>query len=244
MDNNVYIMLSRQLALFRDMDVTANNIANANTTGYNAEHVLFSSFLTKDVNQGVKNPMSFAHDVSSFRRTESGAMYVTGNQLDMAIQGGKTYFMVETPLGTRYTKAGNFQLDGSGMLVTSEGYPVLDNSGQRIAFPENVQDVQVGEAGNVKVNGEDFTTLGLATFENEQVLERLNARLFKSDIAPDPTSTEARVVQGMLESSNVQPMIEMTHMIDISRSVAGTAKYIEMIYDLERKAASTWAKQA
>src|SRR4051812_9350277 len=107
MDNNIYIMLSRQMTLFRDMDVTANNIANTNTTGYSAEHILFSSYLTKDVNRGDRNSMAFAHDVSTYRDTESGPMKVTGNDLDMAIQGDG-YFTVETPLGTRYTRAGNF----------------------------------------------------------------------------------------------------------------------------------------
>src|SRR5258708_5552303 len=111
MDNSIYVTLSRQLALFRDMDVTANNIANANTTGYNAEHIMFDSFVTKDANQGDRNPVSFANDVATYRNIENGSMQITGNDLDLAIQGNG-YFIVETPLGTRYTRAGNFQVSG------------------------------------------------------------------------------------------------------------------------------------
>ena len=241
MDNGIYITLSRQLALFRDMDVTANNIANANTTGYSSEHLLFTSYLKKDINQRVTNPMAFAHDISTYRNTNTGSMKATGNALDLAIDGD-AYFSVETPLGTRYTRAGNFQVDPDGTLMTAEGYPVLDNAGQRITFPEDTLDIQIGSAGNISVNGAEFAVLGVLEFENPQLLERLSGTLYKSEVLPQPTET-ARVLQGTLENSNVQPMREMTHMMDVSRSVGSTAKLIETIYDLERKAASVWAKQ-
>lgn len=241
MDNGIYIMLSRQLALFRDMEVTSNNIANANTTGYNAEHMLFTSYLAKDINQGVSNKMAFAHDISTYRNTENGIMKVTGNQLDFAIQGSG-YFAVETPLGTRYTRAGNFQLDAQGVLATADGHPVLDNAGQRITFPEDVTDIEIGETGTLKVNGEEFSTMGVYEFDNEQLLERLDGRLYKAEITPTISET-SRVMQGTLESANVQPVIELTRVIDISRSVGSTAKFIETMYDLQRKTANVWAQQ-
>jgi flagellar basal-body rod protein FlgF len=241
MDNSVYITLSRQTALLREMDVTAGNIANTNTTGYGAEHIVFSSYLTKDVNQGQTNPMAFAHGVYSYRDTENGPIKATGNPLDLAIQG-QGYFAVETPLGTRYTRAGNFQVDTSGTLVNAEGYPVLDNSGQQIQFPEDAVSIEVGEAGNVKVNSEDFATIGVMQFENEQLLERLNGSLFASDIQPLPAEG-ARVLQGSLEGANVQPVLELTHLIKVSRAMESTAKFVETIYDLQRKTANAWAKQ-
>src|SRR5689334_8850044 len=111
MDNGLYVAIQRQLALFRDMDVTANNIANANTVGFNSEHMLFNEYLVKDINQKVQNPMAFPNDVATYRDTQTGTMQVTGNALDIAING-KAYFAVETPLGIRYTRAGNFQIDG------------------------------------------------------------------------------------------------------------------------------------
>jgi len=234
-------MMSRQLALFRDMEVTANNIANSNTTGYSAEQLLFTSYITKDINQGKTNPMSFAHDISSYRNTENGPMKVTGNSLDFAIQG-KGFFSVETPLGVRYTRAGNFQLDSEGTITTVEGYAVLDNSNKRITLPEDVSDIELGEKGALKVNGEDFATLGIYEFDNEQLLERLGNRLYKSEITPK-TSDESRVLQGTLENANVEPIVQMTHMIDVSRSVGGTARFIEVIYELQRKASTTWAQQ-
>lgn len=241
MDNSIYITLSRQLALFRDMDVTSNNIANTNTTGFNAEHMLFNAYLTKDVSQRKENPMAFDYDIATYRDITGGPIHATGNQLDLAIQGNG-FFSVDTPLGKRYTRAGNFQVDGNGTLVTAEGNAVFDTNGQRITFPPEAENIKIGEAGNVSVNGEEFTNIAIYQFENPQLLERLNGALFRSEIDPQ-IATQAKVVQGALEGSNVQSVVELTHMIDVSRSVASTAKFIETMYDMQRKAANTWAQQ-
>lgn len=242
MDNSVYITLSRQLALFRDMDVTANNIANTNTTGYSSEHILFNSYLTKDVNQKSRNEMAFAYDISSYHDFDSGPIKATGNPLDLAI-ASDGFFAVETPLGVRYTKAGNFQIDGSGTLVTASGNPVLNDGGQHITFTQEARDIKVGSIGNISVDGQEFATLGIYKFANPQLLERLDGAMFKSEVAPE-SATDAKVMQGALSGANVKPVIELTHMIDVSRSVANTAKMIETMYDLQRKSANTWAQQA
>lgn len=242
MDNSVYITLSRQLALFRDMDVTANNIANTNTTGYSSEHILFNSYLTKDVNQKNRNDMAFAYDVSSYHNLENAPIHATGNQLDLAI-ASDGFFSVETPLGVRYTRAGNFQIDGSGTLVTAEGNPVLGNNGQHIVFTPETQDIKVGEAGNISADGAELATIDVYKFSNPQLLERLDGAMFRSEIIPE-ILTDAKVVQGALAGANVKPVLELTHMIDVSRSVANTAKMIETMYDLQRKSANTWAQQA
>lgn len=242
MDNGVYITLSKQLALFQEMDVTANNIANANTTGYGSEHILFTSYLSKDVNKGDKNPMSFAHNISTYRDTQGGPVKTTGNALDVAING-EAYFAVETPLGTRYTRAGNFQISNDGTLTTPEGYPVLDISNQHITFDESARDIDIGGAGNIKVDGADFTTLNLVQFSNPQLLERLSGSLFKSDVAPAPAEN-ATVVQGALEGSNVSAVSELTHMINVSRQVTTTSQMMSILFDLEGKTADTWAQQA
>lgn len=242
MDNSVYITLSRQLALFRDMDVTANNIANSNTTGYSSEHILFNSYLTKDINQKNRNDMAFAYDISSYHNLENGRIQATGNPLDLAI-ASDDFFAVETPLGTRYTRAGNFQIDASGTLVTANGYPVLGNNGQVITFAPDARDIVVGATGAISVNGIEFAVIDTYRFSNPQLMERLDGALFKSEVEPE-ISDDAKIVQGALSASNVQPIIELTHMIDVSRSVANTAKFIEAMYDLQRKTANTWAQQA
>ncbi len=239
MDNGVYIALSRQLALFRDMEVTAGNIANANTTGYQSSHLMFTSFM---VNDAKGTNMNFAHDISTYRNTDKGSFQVTSNPLDVAIKG-KGYFTVETPLGVRYTRGGNFQVDANNTLVSAEGYPVLDQNNQRIVFAEDAgNNIAIGSGGNISVNGEEFANIGVVEFENEQLLERVGDRLFATDSTPT-ISTASEVLQGTLESSNVQSVRELTHMIDVSRGVSSTAKLIEVIYDLQRKNAATWTRQ-
>jgi len=242
MDNSVYVSLSRQLMLFRDMDVTANNIANANTTGYSAEHILFNSYLTNDNNDGDINKVAYASDVSTYRNTETGGLRATGNDLDVAIQGNG-FFVVQTPLGKRYTRSGNFQIDGSGTLTTSEGYPVLDSSNSNIVLPDNTTNVEIGSVGNIKVNGNDFGTLGVVQFENPQFLERLSGKLFKSDV-DGQTASNFSIAQGMLESSNVQPVSELTHMMTLTHAVTDTAQFIAIVNDLQRKASNAWAAQS
>lgn len=242
MDNSIYVTLSRELALFRDMDVAANNVANANTTGYNAEHILFNTYVTKDISQGQRSTLDFATNASTYRDMRNGPIRLTGNDLDVAIQGDG-YFTLDTPLGERYTRAGNFQIDGAGTLVSSEGYPVLDATGQHISMPENATSIQIGEFGNIKVNGEDLGSFGIAQFDNPQLLERLSGTLFKSDVTPTP-GENFRVAQGALESSNVQPVTELTHMMTLTHATADTAKFIEVVYDLERKASNTWTQQS
>ena len=243
MDNSIYVSLSRQLTLFRDMDVTANNIANANTTGYSAEHILFNTYLTKDDNDGERNPLAFANDISTYRNTENGSLRPTGNDLDVAIQGNG-FFVVQTPLGKRYTRSGNFQIDGSGQLATAEGYPVLDNTGQAISMPDNTTSIEIGSIGNIKVNGNDNGNLAVVQFANPQLLERSTGKLFKSDIEGQPATTDFRVAQGMLENSNVQPVSELTHMMTLTHAVTDTAQMIAIVYDLQRKASNAWAAQS
>ncbi len=243
MDNGIYIALSRELALFRDMAATTNNIANANTTGFQAEKIVFSELLKKDNNLGDRNNMAFANDVSSYRYVQDGSRRVTGNPLDVAIEGSG-YFMVDTPLGTRYTRGGNFSLDANGTLINPEGFPVLDNTGQHIDFAPDAKDIQIGQAGNISVDGADFSTIGVAQFENPQLLTQTAGGLYKSEIEPHVADEdEVKMSQGTLENANVQPVIELTHMIDVSRNVSSTAKYIETIYDLQRKTTNAWTQQ-
>ncbi len=237
MDNGIYIALSRQTGLFRKMDMVANNIANVDTTGFQSENIMFTDYL---VNDGNRRKMAFTQDIASYRNTQTGPMRATGNALDFAIQG-PGYFMIETAQGVRYSKAGNFQLDGNGVLVNAEGFPVLDDAGQRIEFAEDDRVIAVGEAGNISVNGEERANLGVVEFTNQQNMTQEFGTLLRADEAPQ-LAEGSRVMQGVLEKSNSEPVLQMVEMIKTSRAVGNTAKYIEVMYDLQRKANSAYAK--
>lgn len=236
MDNSIYITLSRQTALFRDLEVSANNIANANTTGYNAEKLIFSAYLNKDN----KNKDAYANDVSDYRDLSKGAVRMTDNPFDLAITG-PGYFQVETPFGTRYTKAGNFQIDAVGTLMTTQGYPVLGNDGGRITIPESAKRIVINGAGQIMADGNDVGQVGLAEFADEQKLERMGDTMFRAKDTPLPAD-KSRILQGGIESSNVNAVAELIRVQEISRSVGNTAKFIESMYDLERKTSSTYTK--
>lgn len=241
MDNSIYVTLSRQLTLFRDMDVTANNIANMNTVGYNTEKLAFDDYLVEaDIDGKPGQKVAYTRDPLSYRDTNNGPLKTTGNPLDLAISG-PGYFIVDTPLGQRYTKAGNFMIDGQGTLVTPQGYPVLSNAGDVIAFPDDTTDVQVNDQGIITANGDEIGQVGVVEFANEQAMKRLGNNLYSSDAQPMEQQT-ARVVQGALEQSNVQGVSELVRVVQLQRSVASTAKFVEVMYDLQRKVTNTYAK--
>lgn len=238
MDNSIYIALSRQVALFNDMEVSANNIANAATPGYNAQKLIFSDYLVKD--NARKD--AYANDVTAYRDTAKGSIRMTDNPFDLAITG-PGYFLVETPYGTRYTKAGNFQIDANGILMTTEGYPVLGNDNGNITIPDGVKHVVINGLGQITADGADVGQVGMVEFKNEQKMERLGSLLYNSKEEPVPAES-SRLIQGGLESSNVSAVSELVRVQEVSRSVANTQKFIETMYDLQRKAANIYAKNA
>jgi len=237
MDNSIYITLSKQMGMFRDLEVSSNNLANVNTAGFNAEKMMFADFLVKDT--GRKD--AYADDPLTYRDTANGSMKLTGNTFDVAING-RAYFQIQTPLGTRFTRAGNFQVDPNGTLVTVDGNPVLGADGGQITLPDNVQNVAINGSGQISADGNDVGQIGMMEFTDEQAMTRLGSNMYTSAETPLP-SDSARMVQGAIESSNVSAISEMTRVMQLSRNVGNSAKFIESMYDLERKMGTTYAKQ-
>lgn len=238
MDNGIYIAVARQMALFRDMDVTASNIANLDTSGYQSEHMMFEKYLVNDL---AGSNMNFANDSATYRDTTQGSLRVTDNTLDLAIKGDG-YFAVSTPLGQRYTRAGNFRLNDAGALVTHEGFQVLDTNGNPIVFESTTGEVIVGSGGEITVDGTALTTVGVMKFDNPALMERHGAQLYSSEATPT-LSTNSEVVQGALETSNVNGIEQLTHMMKVKRGTSSTAKYIEVMYDLQRRTTNAWTQQ-
>jgi flagellar basal-body rod protein FlgF len=242
MDNGIYIALSRQMILFRNLEATANNIANVNTTGYQSERLLFDDYLVND-GRKLGSKMAFTRDPISYRDTTKGGMVTTANTFDLAISG-PGYFQIETPLGPRYTRAGNFQLNAEGTLVTMDSYPVLSADGGQIVIPDNVKNIEVNGAGEIITeNNELIATIGMVEFNNEQDMERVGNTLYKSD-QEALAAQQSKMLQGVLEGSNVNGVTEIVKVIQTNRYTADTAKMIETMYDLERRTSNTLARPA
>lgn len=237
MDNAIYIALSKQAAQFRQMAVISNNLANMNTTGFNRELMVFDDYLVPDA---ARRKSAFANDIATWRDTKQGSLVTTGNVLDMAIEGD-SYFVVDTPQGERYTKAGNFQINPDGILVTQEGYTVQGEGGAPIQFQEEDNNIEVIEEGFILADGEERGQLRLVQFPDSQLLERAGSNLYSSTV-PAQVAENTRVLQGVYEGSNVEPVSEITNMIMTSRRVGSTSEMIEGVYDMQRKLIGVLAK--
>lgn len=214
MENGIYIALSRQVALRNNMDTIANNIANANTTGYRQQNLVFEEFLARERDDFDK--MSFVNPRGQYLNTEAGSISQTGNPLDIAL-AGPGFFGVQTTDGIRYTRAGNFQMDATGTLLTSAGDTVADAGGAAIVIPAGSTEIKIDERGFVSNQDGQVGQIMMAEFADTRYMRPVGHTLYETNQAPLPAD-RTRMKQGYLEGSNVKPVMEMTAMIDTLRS--------------------------
>lgn len=225
------IAISRQAALQRDMDVVANNIANINTPGYKAERMMFSEYLVRPQ----KNvPLSFVQDKGMMRDLREGPLTKTGNPLDLALMGDG-YFMVETENGQRFTRSGRFQLDADGRIINQLGQPVLSAAGQPVVIPPGSDNITIAPDGSVSAGTDIVGTIGIVAFDNPRMMKREANNLYAMDEAPKP-APRTRLMQGMLEESNVNAVQEMTNMIEVNRTYAANQRVLQDEHDRIRRA--------
>ena len=221
------IALSRQSVLRRKMDIIANNLANVNTGGFKSGKMMFIEHLQKNVNidGSVGKELTFVRDIASVRDTTTGPLEKTGNTLDIAIEG-EGYFVVQTAEGERYTRNGRFQLDSQGQLVTLTGNPVLSDAGAPFFFAPEENDIIVAGDGTVSTENGPLGRLRVVRFDNEQAMKATRGGLYQTDEAAVDLE-RPRVAQGMVEKSNVEAVLEITKMIEVSRSYSSISKFIE-----------------
>jgi flagellar basal-body rod protein FlgF len=236
MDNSLLVSLSQQIASFRSMDVIANNLANVSTPGFKREAAKFEEYVTQvapsEGQTGIQT-VSFVKDAGVMRDLAEGNVTTTGATFDTAIEG-QGYFAVQTAQGERYTRNGHFSLDASGQIVTSAGNPVMGDGGPITITPDD-GDVHIAADGTVSGKNGQIGKLRLVDFPNDRALVKQGESLYSTTQAPGAAS-DAKVRQGMLESSNVQPVIEISHMIEVMRSYEATATLSKSQEDLMRQA--------
>ena len=246
MENHSLVGLSRQIALARELDVVANNIANVNTTGYKSNSTVFHEFLMPGVRangfRGADRLVSFVHDRATWTDFTQGSVQPTGNPLDVAISGN-AFLTVQTPRGERYSRNGALQINNQGQLVTSEGFPVVGQNGP-IVFQPNDHDISIGIDGTISVREGQNTTdsqrgkLQLASFDQPQRLEKDGTSTYAAPngVAPQTLPANVRVNQGTIEKSNVKSVMEMTRMIEITRAYTQVASMLQTQSDMRRSA--------
>ena len=235
MENAAYVALSRQMTLRRELDIAANNIANADTVGFKAEQLLLNTEVgAKARNHGVKPGASFVLDNGVGRDFGQGELQQTGRTLDFAIEGEGAFFALE---GGAYTRDGSFAIDPEGRLVSGGGLGVLDDGGSEIVLDRSLGEPSVGADGTISQNGQPVGRLGVVRFDILSVLEKAGDGTYRNTSNLQPgEAPDARVRQGMLEASNVNPILEITNLIEISRAYERASKMIESNNDLSKRA--------
>ncbi len=211
MDAAGYATLNRQSGLMREMGVVANNIANASTTGYRREGVVFSEYVAA---LGQDPSLSMAHASGRHVDLSQATLAQTGGAFDFAIQG-EGFFLVETPQGDRLTRAGAFTPNAEGELVTMDGNRLLDAGGAPIFVPPDAM-VALAADGTLSANGEPLAQVGLWRPVDPLALRHQSGTLFDGG-AVEPVEN-GTLAQGMLEDSNVQPVSEIARMIEVQRA--------------------------
>jgi flagellar basal-body rod protein FlgF len=247
MENPSYIALSQQMALRRQMDVIATNLANVSTPGFKAERIMFAELVAgrapypASTTGGSRPGLSFVNEIGMLRDTSDGGMTQTGNALDIALNG-PGYFAVETPAGTRYTRQGAFRLNQDGRIVTADGYSLLDAQNRPISIRPGETRIEISTKGAVTTESGEVGRIQIAQFENDQALRKIGAGLYETDQDPIAVDQSTEIRQGMIEGSNVKAVAEVTSMMEILRRYQSAQKMIDAEHELERKAIEKLAR--
>jgi flagellar basal-body rod protein FlgG len=231
-----------------NVEVISNNIANLNTTGYKRQRAEFQDLLYQDqrrvgaassaqntlVPTGIQMGVG-VRTASVYRINEQGNLSQTQNNLDVAISG-RGYFLITLPNGqTSYTRAGSFNLSSQGQIVTQDGYTVQPG----LTIPQNTIAITINTSGQVsatidgQVNPQTVGQIELAVFPNEAGLQAIGNNLYLETPASGAASTGVaestgfgKTLQSFLETSNVNPVTEITNLITAQRAYEMNSKVI------------------
>ena len=234
MDSQGYITLTRQTALMREMQIVANNIANSATTGFRQEGMVFSEYV-----ESLRNAASVSIGQGNVGKTsfDQGSLAQTNGTYDFAIEGD-AYFLIQAPGGERLTRAGTFSPSANGDLVTTDGYPVLDAGGAPVFVPPDAKSISVSSDGTLSADGQLLGQLGIVVPNEPKDMVREDGVMFETKSGYVP-SENARVLQGFVENSNVEPILQMARMIEIQRSYELGQSFLDAEDERVRRAMDT-----
>ena len=227
MENSAYIALSGQSALKRKMSVVANNLANMNTTAYKSESMMFVEHLVKSRGDRsfIPQKLTYTRDVAQYQNFTEGPIKNTGNPLDIAIHGDG-FFVIETADGERYTRNGHLSLNAEGKLVNFNDQAILSDAGTPFFFGPEDKGIQVASDGTISTKNGEVGKIRVVNFESPQNLQKRAGGLYFSEDQPTDIA-RPDILQGSLESSNVNPMSEITKMINVQRAYDSVRIFID-----------------
>ncbi|MBP0615728.1 flagellar basal-body rod protein FlgF [Jiella mangrovi] len=227
MEASFPVALSAQLAIEKRLDTLAHNLANIRTAGFRAEEVKFDEMLKKGDGFGA-DPISMASEGTSFLSTKNGELTQTSNPLDMAV-AGDAWFGFQGPNGTVYTRDGRMRINEAGTVETLTGYPLLDAGGAQIQVDPNGGPLNIARDGMITQAGQQLGAVGLFTIPPTAKLTRFDTSGVVPDQAAQPALdfSQAGVMQGFVEGSNVNPVLEMTRLISLQRAFESAANLVQ-----------------
>jgi len=227
MIRGLYTAASGALSTLQAGEVLVNNIANLSTPGFKKDTPLQESF-SKILNRKIAQQEEINKIKNTFTDFSEGKLTFTENKFDFALEG-EGFFVISTPQGTAYTRAGNFTLDKTGMLTTMEGFPVIGERGI-ITIPRKSRDeVKFTTKGKVIVGERVINTILVESFSNPSLLRKIGNNLFQpSGRAAIRKVKEISLKQGYLEISNVDPLKEMVNLITNFRTYEVNQRIIQL----------------
>lgn len=239
MDLTSAIALSGNSLTRERLTLTANNLANISTPGFEADEMVAGSHTAEGAGVTKSKSVSFATFIGSKRSLEAGADILTGDPYHFRCNAGH-YFQVETAEGLRFTRDGSFLIDpATRQLATQNGAPVMSDGGAGIVIPPGLEGAPfVAADGTLSVGEKIIGRLGIFTFEDPQKLEKIGKNLLKAPAGIEPqVAKNPGVMSGKLNGSNVNPILEIADLISISRSDQMGHKIIRTMDELNAQAA-------
>jgi flagellar basal-body rod protein FlgF len=239
MENPSYIAMAHMGGLRRQLDILANNIANVSTPGFQAERLAFQTLVSDRARSpmldGAGQKISFAADKGVWRDTRAGAIDRTGEAFDIALMG-PGYFAVQSEDGERFTRSGSFRPDAQGRLTLANGALLLQDNGTPITLPPGETAFEIDRRGTISGKDGPVGRIRVVTFEDDQALRKIGDSLYETDAEPRAADARSVVAQGMIERSNVQPVVEISQLIDLTRRYQSTARMVEQEHERARRA--------
>lgn len=254
MQETMFTGLFGALSAEHRMNTIANNLANANTSGYKQEHLAFKDTMIQFAHDQIMEPIATVRSEKLFPEPQhaartriaaskidytQGGMQFTGNPLDLSV-AGNGFFRVAGPQGEMLTRDGAFCLNGAGQLSTKQGWPVLGEGGA-IVVPPGTKNIHVAPDGRLFVDGAELATLQVQTVTDLDGLEKMGGNLYRlkegtAAVEIPAVPGGAIVNQGYLESANVDVVTEMVKMIETNRQFEAYTKLMQTSNTLDTDA--------
>jgi flagellar basal-body rod protein FlgF len=244
MESPTYVALSAQLALRKQLDVVANNVANANTTGFKPDRQLFQTFVERLAVPG--GAVFYVQDRATYIDLAEGPVTLTGNPLDIAVKGD-AFLAVSARDQTLYTRDGHMQVGPDGTLRNSSGHAFLGPDNQPIQLPANFSDIRITADGMITVTvdriAQQVGQIGLFRVNDPLALRKQGDSLLSAPegtVQPiEPDDPNGFVVQGGLEGSSVSAVREIANLTELSRAYDRLQTFFMQDNDRERKMIET-----